>query len=69
MKNNAYVAKNVDSSEKRKGTQSNEYIVSIIFKDKMHITSTLLLLFFCFNYPRLSIEYESIFLIQNLYHF
>ena len=31
-----------------KGTQSYEYIVSIIFKDKMHIPSALLLLLFCF---------------------
>ena len=49
-----------------KATLSNEYIVSLIFKDKMHIPSALLLLFFCFlNYLRLAIKYESIFLIQK----
>ena len=31
-----------------KGNQSNEYIVSIIFKEKMHIPSALWLLFFVF---------------------
>ena len=49
-----------------KATLSNEYIVSLTFKDKMHIPSALLLLFFCFlNYLRLAIKYESIFLIQK----
>ena len=45
-KKNVYVAKNGDTGEKRKlikATQSYEYIVSIIFKDKIHFPITLLL--------------------------
>ena len=45
-KKNVYVAKNGDTGEKRKlikATQSYEYIVSIIFKDKIHFPIILLL--------------------------
>ena len=42
----SYVTKTDDTVEKRtliKGTQSNEYIVSINFKDKMQVPTALLL--------------------------
>ena len=44
-----------------KGTQSYEYNVSLIFKDKMQVPVTL----FIFNYPRLSMRASPYFLCKK----
>ena len=78
MKNNAYVAKNGDTGEKRKPYQRNPVIWIYRFLNLQRqnaqtqcfiVVAFLLFFFFFLNYLRLSIEYESIFLIQKIYRF
>ena len=63
MKNNAYVAKNGDTGEKRKPYQSNQIIWIYRFLNIQGQDADFYYFIAFSNYPRLSIEKESIFFV------
>ena len=66
---NVYVAKICDTGEKRKPYQSNPVIWIYRFLNLQRQDAGSYYFLACLNYPRLSIESESIFFSQKINHF
>ena len=68
-KKNVYVAKNGDTGEKRKPYQSNPVMWTYRFLNLQRQDAGFYYFLTFLNWPRLSIESEPIFFVQQIYGF